>query len=65
MEVLIIMIYQLSLLIIQEKVKVEVGNDIDGWFTQEWDRGNTISWQTKTLSVNKKASSIKNHTNER
>lgn len=41
-------------------VKVEVGNDTDGYNSQQWDRTNTIAWQTKELNFSgKKAAQIK------
>jgi len=53
--------YDLSIIFVDNagKVKVEVGDSVEGWQTQEWERANTASWQTKTLLVNKKASVIK------
>lgn len=55
--------YQLDITYIGNsgKVKVEVGNATDGWYTEEWDRDSSTptAWHTKTLSPNKKANIIK------
>lgn len=43
------------------KVKVEVGDNTLGWFTNEWDKDNSspVNWHVKTLTSNKKPLKIK------
>jgi hypothetical protein len=55
--------YQLAITYIGNtgKVKIDVGNITDGWYTEEWERENTspAAWKIKILSPNKKANQIK------